>query len=145
MCGCSVAVLAQDSFNFGELRASMPRGERHSLEAWLENLRKSALAQAFRHFYLLLITYRKQTYVKVGATGEKEIKDRAWTVCDKSGRDLPYEVIAAVPEAIPKFDLGRGSTLQGPLGAIGGYSEAIPSGWPLRADSYYECRVILTE
>ena len=35
-------------------------------------------------------------------------------------------------------------TAQGPFGAIGGYSEAIASGWPLRADSHYEWRIILT-
>ena len=109
----------------------------------------SSLISHFRHF-------RKKKHRKVDAKRHPQvIQDRvaaqpprplSGAKSQRSGLATPLcrSVFFQVRRrAAPRAQGPRVKGPFGPLGAIGGYSEAIPSGWPLRADSHYEWRVIL--
>ena len=88
---------------------AMPSGRGMSDEEWMTKL--SSCAVTFASFYVLLVTYRKQSYIKIGVTSAEMIKKRSWVLTDKHGSLLDFRVLFAFFDSIPRFGHIKGVTV----------------------------------
>ena len=76
-------------------------------EEWFKALSEIISLASAKRFYLLHFAYKGHSYIKVGWTGQKLLKDRAWVITDGKGKEVPYSVLVDMPDAVPGFDASR--------------------------------------
>ena len=73
---------------------------------WMEALREGLKEEA-DHFYLLSMTVNGVEHIKIGVTGERKVSDRAWVICDRKNKPLPFRILMTLLAVKPRFDLGK--------------------------------------
>ena len=70
-------------------------------ETWFQELQ--SLLSFFVSFYMHVITFRKGIYIKIGQTGQADLKDRGCMITDKVGRKLPWRILVHMHDCIPRW------------------------------------------